>query len=57
MSGHYAAAMKLKQRWWNCNDAAAESMEEGKVVPESAYIPFYKQIWCLETAMSDRAFG
>ena len=33
-------------------------MEEGKVVSEAAYILFYKQMWeCLETTMSDRAFG
>ena len=45
MSDHYAAAVKFKQTWWNCNYAVAESMEEGKVVSETAYILFYKQMW------------
>ena len=44
MSGHYTAALKLKERWWSCNDAVVKVMEEGKVVSEAAYILFYKQM-------------
>ena len=44
MSGHYTAAVKFKERWWNCNDAVVKSVEEGKVVSEAAYILFYKQM-------------
>ena len=44
MSGHYTAAMKFKERWWNCNDAVVKIMEEGKVVSEAARILFYKQL-------------
>ena len=44
MSGHYTAAVKFKEKWWNCNDAVVKIMEEGKVVSEAAYILFYKQM-------------
>ena len=40
MSGHYTAAVKFKERWWNCNDAVVKIMEEEKVVSKSAYILF-----------------
>ena len=43
-SGHYTAAVKFGERWWNCNDAVVKSMKEGKVVSKAAYILFYKQI-------------
>ena len=42
MSGHYTAAVKFKERLWNCNDAGVKVMEEGKVVSKTAYILFYK---------------
>ena len=32
VSGHYTAAVKIKERSWNYNDAVTKSMEEGKVV-------------------------
>ena len=41
--GHYTAEVKIKERWWNCNDAMLKSMEEGKVVAEAAYIHLHKQ--------------
>ena len=44
MSDHYRAAVKLKERWWNCNDVVVKTMEERKVVSEAAYILFYKQL-------------
>ena len=44
VSGHYTAAVKFKERWWNCNNAVEKIMEEGKVVSEAAYILFYKQM-------------
>ena len=58
MSRHYRAAVKFKERWWNCNDAVIKIIEEGKVVSESAYILFYKQM-CgyLKSTMSDKTFG
>ena len=28
MSGHYRAAVKFKERWWNCNDVAVKIMEK-----------------------------
>ena len=28
MSGHYRAAVKFKERWWNCNDVALKIMEK-----------------------------
>ena len=51
MSGYYAAAVKFKERWWNCNEAVVKSMEEGKVVSEAAYILFISKcedIWKLQ---------
>ena len=58
MSAHYTAAVKFKERWWNCNDTVVKIMEKGKVVLEAAYILFYKQMWgYLKTTMSGRAFG
>ena len=57
MSGHYTAAVKFKERGWNCNDAVVKIME-GKVVSEAAYIFSYKQMWgYLKTTMSDKTFG
>ena len=44
MSGHYTAAVKFKERWWNCNNAVVKSVEEGKIVSGAVYIHFYKQI-------------
>ena len=44
MSGHYTAARKFKERWWNCTDAVVKSIEEGEVLSEAAYILFYKQM-------------
>ena len=43
-AGHYTAAVKYDEEWWNCNDALVKRMEDGKVVSESAYILFYKQL-------------
>ena len=39
ISGHYRAAVKLEERWWNCNDAVVKIMEERKVVRKLLY-PF-----------------
>ena len=44
MSGHYTAAVKFKERWWNCNDAVLKIMEERKLVSDTAYILSYKQM-------------
>ena len=44
MSGHFTAAVKFKERWWNCNDGVVKIMEERKIVLEAAYILFYKQM-------------
>ena len=40
MSAHYITAVKLKERWWNCNDAVVKIMEEGQVVSEAVCILF-----------------
>ena len=40
MSGYYTAAVKFKERWWNCNDAVLKIMEERKLVSDTAYILF-----------------
>ena len=56
MSCHYTAAVKCN--WLNRNDVVVKSMKEEKIVLEAAYILFYKQMCgCLETEMSDKAFG
>ena len=58
MSSHYRAAMKFKERCWNCNDAVVKIMEERKAVSEAPCILFYYQLpGYLKTTISDRNFG
>ena len=51
MPCHCTGAVKFKEKWWNCNDAVIEIMDEGV---ESCLYPFFqtnvmifeKMQWC-----------